>query len=145
MTPASAVIDDLDTAYRATTYIAHLHTGNLNLRVGHASTALEQLMKDHQCDQWAFISAVNPDSKQLTEAANANRHRQLLEVIRQSKLCYFAGDGVPDIAGWPIEPSLMVLGIPLKQALEIASKFGQRAILAGTRSSLPALYYCQPS
>lgn len=137
-----AIFDEIDTAYRATTYIAHVRSENLNLRVDQPSTALENFLDAQACERWAFISAVNPGSQRLTEAANAGRHRQLLAVVSKLKLPYFSGDGVPDSPGWPIEPGLFVLGISLEQAQDIAAQFGQYAILAGTRGGTPTLHYC---
>ncbi len=142
MKPEPANFDQIDTAYRATTYIAHVRSENLNLRVDQPSSALDSFLNAQGCDQWAFISAVNPGSQKLTEAANAGRHRQLLAVVSALKLPYFSGDGVPDSSGWPIEPGLFVLGISLEQAQDIAAQFGQYAILAGTRGSPPTLHYC---
>jgi hypothetical protein len=140
------VSDEMDAAYRATTYTVYLPSGNgetknLELRVGHHSAALDQLLDHHHCDEWAFISAANPGSRRLPEAVNAERYRQLHDTVCQLNLPYFAGSGIPDMPGWPAEPSLMVLGISLNQAQNIASHFGQRAILAGIRGSTPTLHY----
>lgn len=139
---------EMDAAYRATTYTAYLPsenggTKNLELRVDHHSAALDQLLGQHHCNEWAFISAANPGSQRLPEAVNAERHRQLHDTVRQLNLPYFAGSGIPDMPGWPAEPSLMVLGISLTQAQNIASHFGQRAILVGIRGSAPTLHYCK--
>lgn len=136
------VFATVDAAYRATSYIAHLRSDNLTLRVDQPSSALEQLLEINGCTQWAFISAVNPGSQKLNEAVNAGRHRQLLGVVSKLKLVYFAGDGVPDAPGWPIEPGLLVLGISLEQAQSIAVQFGQYAILTGGRGGAPSLHYC---
>lgn len=139
--------DEMDAAYRATTYTVYLPSGNggtknMELRVGHHSAALDQLLGHLHCEEWAFISAANPGSRRLPEAVNAERHRQLHDTVRRLNLPYFAGSGIPDSPDWPAEPSLMVLGVSLKQAQNIASRFGQRAILAGTRGSAPTLHYC---
>jgi hypothetical protein len=123
----------LDAAYHATTYLIRPSSGKLPLRINEPSAALASLLERSKCEHWAFISAANPGSQRLTEAANANRHRQLLALI---------GDGVPDAPGWPIEPGFFICGVTLEKALEIGRQFGQIAIVAGQRGSPPKLYYC---
>ena len=46
-----------------------------------------------------------------------------------------------DVA-WPPEPSLLVLGIPRKEALRLGRRFGQLAIVAGHKSSPARLLTC---
>lgn len=133
---------DLETAYRATTYLIRPTSGKLPLRIGESSPELEKLLIKSQCERWAFISAVNPESKRLSEAANAKRHRQLLALLSELKLSYYTGDGVPDTPNWPIEPGFFVCDIALEQALAIGKQFDQVAIVAGERGSAPQLHYC---
>jgi len=132
----------LEAAYHATTYLIRPMSGKLVLRIGEPSPELEQLLIKSRCQCWAFISAVNPESKRLSEAANANRHRQLLALISELKLPYYTGDGVPDAPGWPIEPGFFIREIGLKKALEIGKQFKQVAIVAGESGSAPRLHYC---
>ena len=133
---------ELDTAYHQTTYLIRPSSAKLPLRIGEQSPELEQSLEKSQCQQWAFISAVNPGSQRLSEAANANRHRQLLSMVSALKLPYHPGDGVPDSPGWPIEPGLFICGISLEKALEIGRYFDQFAILVGEGGSPPRLHYC---
>lgn len=143
------VFNKTDAAYRATTYTIYLppeitETKTLELRVDHPSAALDHLLDRYCHNTWAFISAVNPGSQPLSQAANAKRHDQLCNVIINLHLPYFAGDGIPDAPDWTAEPGLMVLGISMRHAHDIASRFGQNAILAGTRGGVPTLHYCHP-
>lgn len=143
----SDVFNKIDTAYRATTYTIYLpseiaEASNLELRVDHPSAALDRLLDRYHCDAWAFISAVNPGSQLLSHTANAELHRQLCDDISKLDLPHFAGDGIPDTPDWITEPGLMVLGISTQHAQDIASRFGQNAILAGIRGGVPTLHYC---
>lgn len=133
---------ELDSAYRATGYLLHLRGEAIRLRVDKSSPEFDTFLERTQCEQWAFISAVNPGSELLTEAANATRHRKLLATVSAQKLTYFAGDAIPDSAGWPIEPGLLLLHISLEQALMLAREFEQLAIIAGSRNDAPRLHYC---
>ncbi|MFM9913155.1 MAG: DUF3293 domain-containing protein [Methylophilaceae bacterium] len=138
----AATAAELEAAYHATTYLIRPMSGKLPLRIGEHSPELEKLLAKSQCECWAFISAVNPESKRLSEAANANRHRQLLALISELKLPYYTGDGVPDAPGWPIEPGFFIRDITLEKALEIGKQFKQVAIVAGKRGGVPQLHYC---
>ncbi|HEY7986276.1 MAG TPA: DUF3293 domain-containing protein [Methylophilaceae bacterium] len=133
---------ELDMAYRATGYLIHLRGEAIRLRVDQSSPEFGKFLEHTQCEQWAFVSAVNPGSELFTEAANASRHRKLLAAVSAQKLVYFPGDAVPDTGKWPIEPGLLLLHISLEQALALAQEFGQAAILAGHRNGIPKLHYC---
>ncbi|MCE9633285.1 MAG: DUF3293 domain-containing protein [Methylophilales bacterium] len=133
---------ELEAAYHATTYLIRPTSGKLPLRIGEHSPELEKLLAKSNCEQWAFISAANPESKRLSEAANAKRHRQLLALLSELKLPYYTGDGVPDVPNWPIEPGFFICGITLEKALEIGKQLGQVAIVAGKRGTTPQLHYC---
>jgi len=133
---------ELDTAYRATVYLMHLRGEAIRLRVDQPSPELSKFLEHTQCEEWAFISAVNPGSELLTEAANAGRHRKLLSAVSAQKLVYFPGDAVPDTGKWPIEPGLLLLHVNLEKAMALAQEFGQAAILAGQRNGIPKLHYC---
>jgi hypothetical protein len=133
---------ELDIAYRATGYLMHLRGEAIRLRVDQHSPEFNAFLEHTQCEQWAFISAVNPGSAILTEAANAGRHRKLLAAVSAQKLVYFPGDAIPDTSKWPIEPGLLLLHVSLEQALVLAQEFEQAAILAGHRNGMPKLHYC---
>jgi hypothetical protein len=133
---------ELDIAYRATGYLMHLRGEAIKLRVDQPSSEFNQFLEHTKCEQWAFISAVNPGSEIHTEAANAGRHRKFLATVSAQKLVYFPGDAIPDTGKWPIEPGLLLLHISLEQALALAQEFGQAAILAGHRNDAPRLHYC---
>lgn len=143
----SDVLNQIDATYRATTYTIDLppeiaEAKNLELRVDQPSADLDRLLDYYHCDAWAFISAVNPGSHPLSHAANTERHRQLCDVVSKLHLPHLAGDGIPDMPDWTAEPGLMVLGISLQHAQDIASRFEQNAILAGIRGGVPTLHYC---
>jgi hypothetical protein len=52
------------------------------------------------------------------------------------------GAGAGDDGRWAPEPSLLVLGLPRAEAVELARRFGQEAIVAGRRGAPAELVYC---
>lgn len=131
----------LEAAYRATTYVAQSEYGLISIRIDRITPLLDQLLKAHGCTDWAFISAYNPGSRPLPETQNAERHLQLVAAVDARGLHWLAGQGIPDHSGWQPERSLLVMGIPLEQAIALASTFGQNAIVAGTVDATARLCY----
>ncbi len=79
--------------------------------------------------EWAFITAHNPFSKQLPDSVNSQRHRQLLD-ISQAYPCW-EGEGVGSDASSKPERSLLIVGINQQEAVKIAKRFEQNAIVYG--------------
>jgi hypothetical protein len=131
----------LDAAYRATTYIAYLPDSVLKLRVDEPCRKLDRFLEHSGCSTWAFISACNPGSHLLSETENSARHASLIETVDKLGLKWQAGKGMPDSPSWSPETSLLILGISHRDALVLASQFGQNAILFGTRGNAPQLDY----
>lgn len=130
--------------YLATTYRAAAPAGPIDLRIGQPSPALDRLLESLGARTWAFISAANPRSQALPEPENAARHGAFRALVEQRGLRFFAGEGIPDEAGWVAEPSLLIPGLPLDQALELATSFGQNAIVWGERGTPARLAWCEP-
>lgn len=131
----------LDAAYRATAYIAYLPEGPLVLRIGEHSPWLDRLLMETGCTAWAFISACNPYSHQLTPEENTTRHAQLAAATDVLGLRRIEGLGQPDLPGWLPEASLLILGLERDEALALAARFGQNAIVRGSLGEPPKLEY----
>jgi hypothetical protein len=117
--------DQLEAAYRATDYrVEDIPGGPLVICI------------DERCDQlpaaeWAFVTACNPRSVCLSEEDNARRTAELEAAVGELGRIYFHGHGVGRNGTWPPEPSLLILGIAEPDAVELAKRFGQNAIVAG--------------
>jgi hypothetical protein len=131
----------LDAAYRATTYVVDLPASTLRLRIDEPCPALDDVLEDYGCAAWAFISACNPGSLALSASENATRHARLIEAVNQLGLQWHEGKGVADTPGWPAEASLLILGISHGEALALAARFGQNAIVFGAPREAVRLEY----
>ena len=122
----------LKQAYERTTYwVFPAPHQRFALRCGDVSAALDLLLNEAQCQHWAFISACNPQSIQLTEAENSVRMEHLITVVEQGGWAYLPALGEGATGDWPPEESLLVLGIQAAEALALARQFDQAALLLG--------------
>ena len=103
---------------------------------------LDRLLERHAVDRWAFITAWNPASVALPREENDRRQEELR--LRLSEYIVIPGEGVGRDPSWQPEPSLMILGIPRKEAVRLGRKFGQLAIVAGHKGFPARLLPCSP-
>lgn len=127
----------LDAAYRAAHYRVFAPVP-FTLRAGQGSADLDALLDSHGATAWAFITACNPGLVRLSPAENVGRMAQLQEVL--AGFTTYAGES-SDSAGEWAEPSLLVVGISLEQAVSVVTAFGQNAIMAGVRGGVVDLVW----
>lgn len=126
-------------AYLRTDYV--VKTPRIVIRVGVTNRRLEAWLEREGHRYWAFLTAWNPRSKPLRRTENEARQRRLVAELRGRGLSFRHGVGRPRTTGWKSEPSLLVLGIPARDALELASRFEQNAILTGARGGVARLRF----
>lgn len=137
------IIDDhpLKAVYEATEY----RVGDrFTIRCGLPTPLLDALLLEHGHDAWAYITACNPGSIALDDAANAARMAALTRRLDRLGHPCLPGQGVGAGSDWPPEPSLLVLGIDLAAALALGREFGQVAIVVGRRGEPARLAFCPP-
>jgi hypothetical protein len=127
----------LAAAYRATAYRFGLDGETIELRVGASNAALDRWLAAHGFAEWAWLTAVNPGSRQLPEAENRKSMNALAQQLAAEGLLYVAGAAVADRGDWPDEASFFVPGIEAQKAGQLARAYGQNAFLYGKRG-LPA-------
>jgi hypothetical protein len=135
---ATLTMEHLEAAYHATTY--RVFSPPIEIRTGAAPNALDQLLEQYSAVEWAFISAWNPMSQQLTPAENETAHQQLLEAV--AAFPHFEGAGVGDDGLWEPERSLLILGINFDKAVELGRLFRQQAIVCGEKGGVARLVMC---
>lgn len=126
---------DLIKAYKNTTY--EVFEPKIKIRIGEHNEALEKLLGEHGEETWMFITASNPASVKLSNQENAERNFSLLEELNIYKV--FEGRGIGDSEEWNPEESFLVPGISRVKAIALGKKYGQNAIVFGTREDLPEL------
>jgi hypothetical protein len=126
--------DSLLTAYETTDYwVDDAPCDPFCLRCGQQCPTLDRLLADAGLNGWIYITACNPASCQFSNDENVSRMQKLEAQLRALPCVIYHGRGVGTIGGWPPEPSLLVLGIREDEGLNIASMFGQYAIVIGHR------------
>jgi hypothetical protein len=128
---------DLDAAYRATDYrVEDAPNGPFVIRIGETSIEVAELLTDECEFDWAYLTACNPGSERLADDENARRTQELRDRLRCRWHHVFDGVSVGRDGGWR-EPSFLVLGMTEDQAIEVARRFGQNAVVVG-RMAEPA-------
>lgn len=97
---------------------------------------LDSLLKAHGVDEYAFITAYNPDGMLQDDATNRRAQERLRAHLDAIGYQYLPGVGEPDpapdgSAPWPPEPSFLVLGMSRDAAKRLGREFGQAAVVCG--------------
>ena len=125
-------------AFRETEYRVH-GDEPFTLWIGEASSVLAALHKRHGVDCSAYVTAHNPYSQALDDAANALRHAELGRELGQR--CLFAVEGVGrhPSNGWKGETSYLILGLTLEAAKVLGARHEQNAIVWSDADAVPQL------
>jgi hypothetical protein len=121
----------LEAVYRAASYIVLAPVGPFTIRIDKKTPPLDDLLRQYGTQCWAFVTACNPASQPLTEEENQRREAALERTVREAGYRYVHGSGCDDADHWPAEPSLLILGITVEDAVTLGRRFGQNAILVG--------------
>lgn len=123
----------LDAAYRATTYRVHFGDGDADIRVDQFQPRVDRWLEDFGADRWAYVTAANPGSARLGDDDNQLRQAQLLAALAADSWPSVDGESIADAGDWPVEAGVLIGGMTPADALRLARRFGQNAILAGER------------
>ena len=120
-------MNSLIEAYKNTKY--KVFGSTITIEIGKFNQDLNNLILNHNSNEWAFITAYNPYSKVLTNDENKIRHYELKELTEN--YVTFEGHGVGEDPTWEPELSLFIIGISKVEASKIGKKFEQNAIVYG--------------
>ena len=134
--------EQLVQAYRATDYRVHA-TEPFALRIGSTCAACDALLDTHSVTTAAYLTAWNPYSKALSDAANAGAQAKLAAELTDVSVSVLSGEGVGETGDWPPEPSLFALGISRENATCLAQKYQQNAFVWIERGNAAELVLCQ--
>ena len=117
------------------------------MRVGRYSAELADLYERRGCCSAAFLTAYNPGSVKYTDTANEAAQHELEILLKQQGISFLTAIGKdPDpTSEWKDEKSVLALGLTNSQAVEIAAKFKQAAILRCPQSAIPELQMLEDS
>lgn len=137
---AGAIDARLVRAYRAARYVVDEGAGALLvLRVDCASPGLLALFQRHRVREAAFITACNPGSRVLSDAANRRRMGVLARELAALGHPAIAGRGEDASGAWQAEASFLVPGLTEPEARALATRHGQNAVLHARRDGVPRL------
>jgi len=129
--------------YQKTRYCVDHDRGRaICFKAGAPSAKLDALLVRHGAVRWAFITAWNPASLQLTRGANDRRQADLAASLSADGYHTLTGRGLGDDTSWPPEESLLVLDISTRKARRFGRQFGQLAIVAGSTGAEARLVSC---
>ena len=140
-----AKTNELEAAYRATTYRVFLPDGICDLRVGEPNDTLRRWLVATGCTQFALITAYNPGSQVVDEASNVERQTQLECDLLEGNYEPYAGQNRPDAAGAPVEESCFVPDLAPEDACALAADYGQNAVICGGIDATPRLVWIDDS
>jgi hypothetical protein len=129
-------------AYGRTVFVAKVDGQVLRIHIGLRTPALDEILMRRGLGTWAFITAWNPGSQELSRDANDARHRQLVDHVNRLGLPWFEGQGEPADSGWSPEESILLFGISAVDASRLGRSFGQNAIVVGNRGGEARLLRC---
>ena len=130
-------------AYLQTTYRVATAAEPVDIRIGVENPALDRLLQAHRVREWAFVTACNPQSQELTDSDNAQRNDAMKQSLRDARWRYLEAVGLPDHAGWRQEDSVLILGIGHHAAVALARRWQQNAIVCGKSGAPPELVWIE--
>ena len=136
-----AIAAELLAAYTATDFVVFDGPEQWALHVGVASPRVDALLDRHGASCATVVTAFNPRSRALSPDANATRHQSLVRLLEERGLTFLLGEGRDPSGRWTAETECIVFGISLAEALEIARRFDQNAIVFIERGKAPRLEF----
>ncbi|MGA7813720.1 DUF3293 domain-containing protein, partial [Caballeronia sp.] len=109
------------------------------LMIGVAERLLADLHRAHRVECSAYVTAVNPFSRAIDAAKNADRQATLEDEIRRTGFDYVRGVGRHPSGTWPGEPSILILGMPMEDAKVLGVRHEQNAIVWCGSNAVPQL------
>jgi hypothetical protein len=136
----NAQLNQFEEIYLQTNYIVQDGESQLVFRIG--ETNVDELLNHYDATSWAFITAYNPFSMQLSIAENEARQSELIGLVKSKNLRFLEGFGECTTPDWEHEMCLFIFNIELGLAIELAKKYEQNAIVYGELSGVPKLIWC---
>nr|WP_243748855.1 DUF3293 domain-containing protein [Pseudomaricurvus alcaniphilus] len=136
---AEALPATLLSAYLATEYRVLGNEEPFVLRIGEQSPDLLALFEQQPVKSACFLTACNSYSETVSAQQNSERQSQLQAELEELGPLLYLGEGADPNGKWPAEPSFLVVGIKCHQAMVLAVRFEQTAIVWMESDAVPRL------
>lgn len=120
--------DSLIQSYKKTIY--QVDGIDQPIKIGNSNPELDAFCIKIGEKHWAFITAWNPLSVELSADENQKRNQKLFSQI--TNYMVLTGRGQDPNGIWPAEESFLILGINLMDSISLGRRYGQRAIVVGS-------------
>ncbi len=133
-------IDELKQAYWNTNYIINKNSifkEGLTLHINKVTNLKNALP---ELKEWAFITAWNPNSIQLSKQENEQKNANLLDDISSKGYISHLGSGISQDGKWS-EDSFFIENISKEEALVYALKYEQCAFVYGKVNQVSELIW----
>jgi len=117
----------LNQAYGAAEYVFH----GFVLKVGHPHPEFDAWLTEQGYKNYAFLTAFNPRSRELSAAANLHRLARLHELLRGHRLPFAPAEAVDPAGCWIAEKGVFLFDVSPGRVHELARAFGQNAVVEG--------------
>lgn len=114
-------------------------TPPLTLRIGRPCAELNRLHARYGVSSSAYLTACNPHGKLLPEANNRQRMTQLLNELNASQRRFLMGTAEDPAGVWPAEQSVLIVGISMSDATNLALHYEQNALVFIGADNTPRL------
>jgi len=130
-------MDDFKEQYEKALYF--VNGLNTPIKVSSINIEVESLLEERNIDTWAYLTAFNPQSIQLSLEENQLRNMRLFKDLRSFQLV--EDKGYDPNGEWPPENSYLILGINLNEASQLALKYNQSAFVYGEKGNPAQLIF----
>ncbi|WP_374681912.1 DUF3293 domain-containing protein [Accumulibacter sp.] len=145
---------EIEAAFLATTYRVETPERSFDLRIGAVNAGFDEFLRRQSVSLgklaagpapmaigWGIVTAYNPGER-LSEQQNEIRQRRLRERINASAGACFSASNLADAdAGWPVEPSYLVLPVDEQRLAALGREFCQLAVVYGETGLAPRLLW----
>lgn len=137
---------ELRAAYHVTLYCVQAPNGDTVLRHGQCSNQIVRALETLGVRRrWAIVTPCNPRSRLLTATSNRQRLGRFTAELKALGWRWHHSVNRDPNGCWPEEPGALLCDVPHAQALALAARYGQYAILtAPLRSSARLAWAIKP-
>jgi hypothetical protein len=105
--------------------------GDFKIEIGSTHPLLDEFMGQSGAERWVVITAENPYGEEFPFFINKQRTGILRAELEENELLFLETVGESNLEEVPNENCFLVIGISIEQAVSIALRYNQDAIVTG--------------